>query len=283
MIVEKIKELRKELNTHRQHSRTIGFVPTMGYLHQGHLSLIEKAKEQNDIVVISIFVNPTQFAPNEDFEAYPRDLKRDVELAYKAGADIIFHPKIEEIYPQQSSTFVEVEGDITKVLCGASRPTHFKGVTTVVNILFNIVQPEKAYFGQKDAQQVAVLQKMVRDLHLNIKLIICPIVREKDGLAMSSRNTYLSKEERKQALIINQALREAKEIYEKGEKKVTVIKEYITNKINTMPLAVIDYVDIYEYPSLKKTEILNSQSIIAVAVKFSTTRLIDNIIVDVVN
>ncbi len=279
MIIEKIEELKKELRKNRQENRTVGFVPTMGYLHKGHLSLIEKAKEENDIVVISIFVNPTQFAPNEDFESYPRDLKRDSELAYQSGADIIFHPSVEEMYPRDSSTFVEVTGQITQVLCGKSRPTHFRGVTTVVNMLFNIVEPYKAYFGQKDAQQVAVLQKMVTDLHMNVELVVCPIVREEDGLAMSSRNIYLSEEERKQALVLNQSLREAEKLYKNGERETKVLKQYITEKIATMPLAVIDYVSIYEYPSLKETQILSYQCLIAVAVKFGKTRLIDNVII----
>ncbi|PID82191.1 MAG: pantoate--beta-alanine ligase, partial [Clostridiales bacterium] len=237
MIIEKIQELKKELHKKKKENRTIGFVPTMGY---------------------SIFVNPTQFAPNEDFESYPRDLKRDSELAYQSGADIIFHPSIEEMYPAESSTFVEVTGQITQVLCGKSRPTHFKGVTTVVNMLFNIVQPDRAYFGQKDAQQVAVLQKMVTDLHMNVELVVCPIVREEDGLAMSSRNIYLSKKERKQALILNQSLCEAEKLYKSGQRDSEVLKQYITEKIASMPLATIDYVSIYKYPLLKETQIINS-------------------------
>ncbi len=279
MIIGQIKELREELKKKREEKLSIGLVPTMGYLHQGHLSLIRKAKKENDIVVISIFVNPTQFAPNEDFESYPRDLQRDATLAYQAGADIVFHPTVKEMYPAESSTFVEVMGRTTQVLCGASRPTHFRGVTTVVNMLFNIVAPQKAYFGQKDAQQVAVLQKMVNDLHINVELVVCPIVREEDGLAMSSRNTYLTDDERKQSLILNQSLTKAKALFQQGETSVQILKQHIIQQIETMPLAVIDYVSIYEYPSLKEIETIKQKSIIALAVKFGTTRLIDNIII----
>ena len=254
----------------------MGLVPTMGFLHEGHLSLIREAKAENDVVVVSDFVNPTQFGPNEDFESYPRNIERDTELALSAGADVIFYPSVSEMYPPESSTYVEVEGNITRVLCGASRPTHFRGVTTVVNKLFNIVEPNKAYFGQKDAQQVAVLTKMVKDLHMDIELIICPIVREPDGLAMSSRNTYLSAEERKQAVILNQALKKAKNAFANGEKDVVKLTGIITDKINEMPLAVIDYVSILDFPSLKPIITIEKDALGAVAVKFGKTRLIDN-------
>lgn len=280
MIIETIKELRSLVGSYKREGKTIGFVPTMGFLHEGHLSLIRRAKTDNDIVVVSDFVNPTQFAPNEDFDSYPRDIERDEQLAKSAGADIIFYPSVSEMYPKGSSTFVEVEGDITKVLCGASRPSHFRGVTTVVAMLFNIVKAHKAYFGQKDAQQAAVLIQMVRDMHMDIELIICPIVREEDGLAMSSRNTYLSDEERKQALILSQALNVAKAAFDGGENSIASLKEIITNKINEMPLANIDYVSIYEYPSLKVINNIEEKAIAAVAVKFGKTRLIDNIILE---
>lgn len=280
MIISTIDELRAYLQPFRESGRSIGLVPTMGFLHEGHLSLIRKAKTENDVVVVSVFVNPTQFAPNEDFASYPRDIARDKELAVSAGADIIFHPSVEEMYPGGSSTFVEVEGDITKTLCGASRPSHFKGVTTVVSMLFNIAQPHKAYFGQKDAQQAAVLIKMTQDLHMNIELIVCPIVREKDGLAMSSRNTYLSNEERKQAVILNQALLKGKDAFANGEHQAAVLSSLIRTKINESTLAVIDYVSIYAYPSLEPIDTIESKAIIAVAVKFGKTRLIDNIILE---
>ena len=276
MIIETVKELREYLAGQRAAGKTVGLVPTMGFLHEGHLSLIREAKAENDVVVVSDFVNPTQFGPNEDFESYPRNIEQDTELALSAGADVIFYPSVSEMYPPESSTYVEVEGNITRVLCGASRPTHFRGVTTVVNKLFNIVEPDKAYFGQKDAQQVAVLTKMVKDLHMDIELIICPIVREPDGLAMSSRNTYLSAEERKQAVILNQALKKAKNAFANGEKDVVKLTEIITDKITEMPLAVIDYVSILDFPSLKPIITIEKDALGAVAVKFGKTRLIDN-------
>lgn len=276
MILETIPELRKHLANWRKAQKSVGLVPTMGFLHEGHLSLIRRAKTGNDIVVVSVFVNPTQFGPNEDFESYPRNILRDTEMAMGAGADVIFYPTVSEMYPNGSSTFVEVAGNITRVLCGASRPSHFRGVTTVVNMLFNIVKPDRAYFGQKDAQQATVLMKMVKDLHMDIELIICPIVREADGLAMSSRNTYLSAEEREQAVVLSKALEKGKEAFSKGERNVDSLIEIITNKINEMPLAAIDYVSIYDYPSLETIEIIDNNALAAVAVKFGKTRLIDN-------
>lgn len=278
MIVSSITQLRTIVQQHKKSNKKVALVPTMGYLHQGHLSLIESAKKENDIVVVSVFVNPTQFAPNEDFDAYPRDIERDSQMAYQAGADLIFHPDVAEMYPSQSSTFIGVEGDITTVLCGTSRPTHFKGVTTVVGMLFNIVQPHTAYFGQKDAQQAAILQKMVKELHFDIQMHICPIVREKDGLAMSSRNIYLTQAEREQAVVLNQSLSTAQKQVEKGEKNVKNIKESIKKEIEQQHLATIDYVEIYAYPSLQPITYITQQTIIALAVRFGKTRLIDNII-----
>lgn len=276
MIITTISELRNYLKAQRAKNRTVGLVPTMGFLHEGHLSLIRRAKAENDVVVVSDFVNPTQFAPNEDYETYPRDIERDTELAVGAGGDVVFYPSVTEMYPEGSSTFVEVEGNITRVLCGASRPTHFKGVTTVVNMLFNIVKPDKAYFGQKDAQQAAVLMKMVRDTHQNIELVVCPIAREEDGLAMSSRNTYLNEEERKQATILNQALAEGEKAFLAGETAVEKLVSVIADKIKEMPLAKIDYVSIYAFPSLTEIKKVEHQALAAVAVKFGKTRLIDN-------
>ena len=191
MVITTTELMGRALASIDNKNKTIGLVPTMGYLHKGHLSLIKRAKRENDLVVVSVFVNPTQFGPNEDFKTYPRNILQDTVLAYKAGADIIFNPNVSEMYPEGSDTWVNVEGDITSVLCGASRPTHFRGVTTVVNMLFNIVRPEKAYFGQKDAQQVAVITKMVRDLHMNVELVVCPIVREADGVAMRDRKSVV--------------------------------------------------------------------------------------------
>lgn len=280
MLVNSIENLRQTLREERKENKSIALVPTMGFLHAGHLLLIERAKKENDTVVVSIFVNPTQFGPNEDFETYPRNMEADRKLAMKAGADIIFNPSVLEMYPNESSTWVDVEGDITSVLCGASRPTHFRGVTTVVNMLFNIVEPNKAYFGQKDAQQAAVLTKMVHNLHMNLELVICPIVRESDGLALSSRNTYLSDDERAQATILNRSLQLAVEAYHQGEKEAVKLIEVIKNSITTMPLAEIDYVSIYAYPSLSEIKTINQTAIAAVAVKFGKTRLIDNVILE---
>ena len=280
MVINTKDELKRFIKNAHEEQKTIGFVPTMGFLHKGHLSLVKKAKEENQLVVVSIFVNPTQFGPTEDFETYPRDIQTDTRLAMEAGADVIFNPSTEEMYVPGSSTWVEVEGDITSVLCGASRPTHFRGVTTVVNMLFNIVEPDKAYFGQKDAQQAAVLTKMVQDLHMNVEIVVCPIVREADGVALSSRNIYLNKEEREQAAVLNRSLQLVQEAYWKGEKSVEILTELIVKSINQMPLAEIDYVNIYAYPSLKTIAKVEEKAIAAVAVKFGKTRLIDNIILE---
>lgn len=260
--------------------KTIGFVPTMGYLHDGHLSLIKAAHTHNDVTVLSIFVNPTQFAPGEDLDAYPRDFLRDSRLAEAAGTDLLFFPDPAEIYPAGASTFVEVEGEITKKLCGQSRPTHFKGVTTVVTILFNLINPNIAYFGQKDAQQVAVIKKMVRDLHLPVQIAVCPIVREADGLAMSSRNVLLHPEERKQALVLSQSLAAAKALYQAGERSVKILTAAIVNHINSMPLTHIDYVEILDFETLANIKTITSPTLAAVAVRFEKTRLLDNIILD---
>ncbi|KNZ41512.1 pantoate--beta-alanine ligase [Acetobacterium bakii] len=274
-----IEELQDVINAFGQ-NKTIGFTPTMGYLHEGHLSLIQKARTDNDIVIVSIFVNPTQFGPGEDFKAYPRNFDRDSRLAEAAGADILFVPDVSEIYPEGSTTFVLVEGVSTKKMCGSSRPTHFKGVTTVVNILFNIIKPDKAYFGQKDAQQVEIIKKMVRDLHMQLTIVTCPIIREADGLAMSSRNVYLSPEERNQALILNKSLKDIQGLYRLGETKVETLKTILRNGINTMPLAVIDYVEILDLNTLDAIEKIEAATLAAVAVRFGNTRLIDNIILE---
>lgn len=278
-IIKTISELKIALEEIGR-DKSIGFVPTMGYLHDGHLSLINEARSQNDFTVVSIFVNPTQFAPGEDLDAYPRDFDRDSRLAAAAGTDLLFFPDPGEIYPAGASTFVEVAGEITKKLCGQSRPTHFKGVTTVVNILFNLIQPNRAYFGQKDAQQVAVIKKMVRDLHLPVQLTVCPIVREADGLAMSSRNVFLTPEERNQALVLSQSLAAAKALHESGVVQVKTLKDQIIGQISTMPLAVIDYVDILDFETLADIETITAPALAAVAVRFGSTRLIDNIILD---
>lgn len=280
MIINKIVKLKRILNDAVSKNKTIGLVPTMGFLHEGHLSLIRKAKKENELIVVSIFVNPTQFGPEEDFGTYPRNIKSDTKLAIEAGADIIFNPSVNEMYPEDSSTWVNVEGDITTILCGASRPTHFKGVTTVINMLFNIVEPNKAYFGQKDAQQVAVLTKMTKDLHLNVELVICPIIREVDGVALSSRNTYLNKDERKQASILYKSLQMALDAFRNGQNSVDELETLIKNQISTMHLAEIDYVNIRSFPSLNKIKDVKGRALAAVAVKFGKTRLIDNVILE---
>ncbi|MDD4727403.1 MAG: pantoate--beta-alanine ligase [Dysgonamonadaceae bacterium] len=280
MIINKIVKLKRILNDAVSKNKTIGLVPTMGFLHEGHLSLIRKAKKENELIVVSIFVNPTQFGPEEDFGTYPRNIKSDTKLAIEAGADIIFNPSVNEMYPEDSSTWVNVEGDITTILCGVSRPTHFKGVTTVVNMLFNIVEPNKAYFGQKDAQQVAVLTKMTKDLHLNVELVICPIIREVDGVALSSRNTYLNKDERKQASILYKSLQMALDAFRNGQNSVDELETLIKNQISTMHLAEIDYVNIRSFPSLNKIKDVKGRALAAVAVKFGKTRLIDNVILE---
>lgn len=254
---------------------TIGFVPTMGYLHQGHLSLVQRAKEECDYVVLSIFVNPIQFGENEDFDRYPRDFKRDAQLAENAGVDLLFHPSVEEMYPRPLLTTVHVK-KVTEKLCGAFRPGHFEGVATVVSKLFHIVTPHRAYFGLKDAQQVAVIEQMVRDLHFPVTIVPCEIVREEDGLAMSSRNVYLNPEERKQATILYQALQEVKT---KNFATAQEIRHFVRERINTQPKARIEYVETLTYPSLDPIDQIKGEKIIvAVAVRFGKTRLIDNIL-----
>ncbi|MDD4716258.1 MAG: pantoate--beta-alanine ligase [Oscillospiraceae bacterium] len=261
--------------------KTLGFVPTMGYLHRGHLSLIQAAKAENDLVAVSIFVNPTQFGPGEDYERYPRDLQHDYEAAVAAGADVVFHPSAEEIYPSGASTMVEVTGKMTTKLCGASRPNHFRGVTTVVSILFNIIRPDRAYFGQKDAQQAVIIRKMVRDLHLPVQVTVCPIIRDEDGLALSSRNIFLTPQERAQARSLNRGLQKAMEYASSGvdgSRKVSILTKIIRAEIACQPLSAIDYVEILDAETLDElTEIApDRDALAAVAVRFGSTRLIDS-------
>ena len=280
-LIKTVAELREEVSLAKSKGETIGLVPTMGALHEGHASLIKAANMENDCVIVSVFVNPTQFAPNEDLDAYPRTLDADCILAQEMGADIVFAPTPKEMYPSEDDTWVEVTGDITKVLCGRSRPIHFRGVTTVVTKLFNLTQPDRAYFGQKDAQQVEVLKRMVKDLFFNIQLRIMPIVREKDGLAKSSRNTYLSNEERSAALVLNRSLKTAQKLYEKGERNKDALISSVIAGIKEEPLSNIDYVEIYALPELKPvTNPLQGSNLLAVAVKFGTTRLIDNVVLE---
>lgn len=264
----------------RRQGRRIGFVPTMGCLHVGHLSLIRIAKQRSDIVVVSIFVNPTQFGPKEDFKRYPRDLTRDKKLAAGAGCDVLFVPRTQDMYPQGYATYVTVEG-LSKGLCGRSRPTHFRGVTTVVAKLFHIVNPHLAVFGQKDAQQAVILQRMAGDLNFDTRILVAPIVREKDGLAMSSRNVYLSTGERKQALVLSRALGKAKQMVSKGERKASVIKNTVIQLIRGAEDGVIDYVEVVHPETLEDLTLLEDRALVALAVKFGSTRLIDNTLIKV--
>jgi len=275
-VVKTINEVRQFVKEARLKGMTIGFVPTMGFLHEGHLSLMREAKAQTDYVVVSIFVNPTQFGPTEDLATYPRDLARDQTLCESVGVDLIFAPEVDEMYPAGHSTIVDCEGPITKQLCGASRPTHFKGVTSVVAKLFNITLPDKAFFGQKDAQQVAVIEKMVKELNFDLEIVSCPIVREEDGLAMSSRNTYLDAEARRQALVLSQSLNAAKASIDAGETRVSELISLIRETIQKATLAEIDYVQIVDARTLLAIDELTDDTLIALAVKFGKTRLIDN-------
>ena len=275
-ILTKIEDIRQELLVIRTNAKKIALVPTMGYLHEGHLSLVDVAKVNADVVVMSIFVNPTQFAPNEDLMRYPRDIERDERLARERGVDYIFHPEVAEMYPDPYFTYVVTE-QLAKVLCGISRPTHFRGVTTVVAKLFNIIQPDVAVFGQKDAQQAVIVKQMVRDLNFPIQIIVAPIVRESDGLAMSSRNFYLTPEERQQAPIIFNALQAARENVKNGLTDANQVRDQITKIIQTSPLARIDYVEIIDDQTLTPVETVKPGTFAAVAVYYGKTRLIDNI------
>lgn len=277
-IIKMIDEVRKIVKQWKREGLTVGLVPTMGYLHEGHKSLIERAVKENDRVVVSDFVNPTQFAPNEDFESYPRDIDADAQLCESAGASIIFNPEPEEMYTD-ALTFVDMN-KITKVLCGKTRPIHFSGVCTVVSKLFNIVTPDRAYFGQKDAQQLCVIRKMVKDLNFDIEIVGCPIIREADGLAKSSRNTYLSADERKAALCLSRSLAMGKEIIESGEKDAKKIVAKIKNEIEKEPAAKIDYVEIVDFNFLETIETVKKPLLCAMAVYIGKTRLIDNFILE---
>lgn len=276
-IIKTIEELRPIIKGWKREGLTVGLVPTMGYLHDGHKSLIVKAVSENDKVVVSDFVNPTQFGANEDLSSYPRDIERDAALCEAAGADIIFHPEPEEMYFPDKCTFVDMD-KLTKGLCGKTRPVHFSGVCTVVSKLFNIVTPDRAYFGQKDAQQLAVIKRMVRDLNFYITIVGCPIVREADGLALSSRNTYLNEEERKAALILNKSLTLGKEMIEAGEKNTAKVREAIIEHMETEPLAKVDYVEIVDAENLEPVETIDAPVLVATAVYIGKTRLIDNFV-----
>lgn len=280
-VVKTKLELKAALKTLRAGHKTVGFVPTMGFLHEGHLSLVRRAKAENDVVVVSIFVNPTQFGPNEDFESYPRDLEKDSKLVEGEGCDIVFAPEPDEMYPKPYMTYVDVYGDLTNKLCGASRPGHFKGVATVVTKLFNLVRPTRAYFGQKDAQQVAVIEQMVADLDMNLEIVPCPIVREADGLALSSRNTYLTESDRKDALVLSQSLLWAKNAIESGERNAAILLKEIRDRIEGVPATEIDYIQIVDARTLESVETLKGTILIALAVKVGKPRLIDNMRIEV--
>ena len=277
-IVATVDEVREQVKQWRKEGLSVGLVPTMGYLHEGHKSLIDKAVEQNDKVVVSVFVNPIQFGPTEDLATYPRDIERDSALCEEAGAALIFHPEPENMYFDNFCTFIDMD-NLTKGLCGKTRPTHFRGVCTVVGKLFNIVQPDRAYFGQKDAQQLAVIRRMVRDLNFNLEIVGCPIIREEDGLAKSSRNTYLSPEERKAAVILHKGLTKGEELMRAGEKSAASVIKAITEIIESEPLAKIDYVEAVDFDNIEPINTIEGTVLVAVAVYIGKTRLIDNVIV----
>ena len=274
------KEVKEIIRDWKKQGYSIGLVPTMGYLHEGHGSLIERAVKENDKVMVSVFVNPIQFGPNEDLETYPRDFDADLQMIEKLGADMVFHPEPSDMYAPDFSTTISVAG-VSENLCGARRPGHFNGVCTVVTKLFNLSEADRAYFGQKDAQQLAVVRRMVRDLNANIEIVGCPIIREDDGLAKSSRNTYLNSDERKAATVLSKALRTGKQMIESGEKNAEVVKSKITEIISKEPLAKIDYVEITDWNSIEPVDIIDRSTLCAIAVYIGNTRLIDNFIYEV--
>lgn len=278
-VIKNIKEMQRSAEVLRQEGKTIGLVPTMGFLHDGHLSLIKESKNKSDITVVSIYVNPTQFGPNEDFDNYPRDFEQDKQICNNAGVDIIFFPQTEDIYSLQHFTYITTE-QLSKKLCGNSRPEHFRGVTTIVAKLFNIVKPHFAVFGQKDAQQCIIIQRMVKDLNFDLNIIIAPIKRESDGLAMSSRNKYLSPQQRKDAAIIYASLSEANKLIKNTEKQSNVILEYINNNLQSVSDLKIDYISVVDMKNLDPVETISKNTLIAVAVFLGSTRLIDNIIIN---
>ncbi|MBD8070220.1 pantoate--beta-alanine ligase [Bacillus sp. PS06] len=279
-IITSAKELQKEVLKYREEKKSIGFVPTMGYLHEGHMSLVHHARKENDLVIMSVFVNPLQFGPNEDFDSYPRDFERDERLAKNNGVDIIFYPQVEEMYKDTFSFHVKVLNKVN-VLCGQKREGHFDGVATVLIKLFNITQPNRAYFGMKDAQQVAIIESIIEDFNFPITLVPVDIVREEDGLAKSSRNVYLSDQERNEAPQLYEALKRAKSLVEQGEYDVRTLQLAVSEHISKHTSGEIDYVEILNYPELEPIQVLSGKTIIAVAVKFTKARLIDNITFDI--
>ena len=272
-----VEDVKSQVRQWKKEGLTVGLVPTMGYLHEGHESLIERAVAENDRVVVSVFLNPTQFAPNEDLASYPRDFEADTKLCEGAGAALVFHPEPSEMYAEDACTFVDMTA-VTKELCGKSRPIHFRGVCTVVNKLMNISMADRAYFGQKDAQQLAVIRRMVRDLNMNVEVVGCPIIREADGLAKSSRNTYLSEEERKAGLVLSQAVKLGQKLVAEGEKSAAAVTGAMSELISAEPLAKIDYVSMVSWDSIEPVETIEGPVLVAMAVYIGKTRLIDNFI-----
>lgn len=278
-VVKTRKEVRDIVKLWRKEGLTVGLVPTMGFLHEGHQSLIEKSVSQNDRTVVSVFVNPIQFGPNEDLEAYPRDLEHDKALVEKAGGNLIFNPEPSEMYPDHFTSFIDTT-ETTELLCGAVRPVHFRGVCTVVGKLFNIVCPDRAYFGQKDAQQLATVKRFVRDLDFGLEVVPCPIIREDDGLAKSSRNTYLNPEERQAALILSKSLNLGKKAIEEGETDAQKVISIIRQNLETEPLARVDYVEVVDFENIQRVSTIQGETLVAIAVYVGKTRLIDNFIVN---
>ena len=279
ILARTVNEVKAQVREWKSQGLSVGLVPTMGYLHEGHQSLIKRAVAENDRVVVSVFVNPIQFAPNEDLETYPRDLEADCALCESTGAAMVFHPEPEEMYGDDFTTFVDMTG-VTKELCGKSRPTHFRGVCTVVNKLFNIAMPDRAYFGQKDAQQLAVIRRMVRNLNMNLEVVGCPIIREADGLAKSSRNTYLSPEERMAALVLSKAIFMGERMIKDGEQDGEKVLSAMRGLIESEPLARIDYVEMVKWDSIEIHHIVDGPVLVAIAVYIGKTRLIDNFIAE---
>ena len=280
-VVKTVAEVREIVAGWRKNNETVGLVPTMGFLHQGHQSLIKKSVENNDRTVVSVFVNPIQFGPNEDLEAYPRDLERDSALCEETGADLIFNPEPSEMYKDGFVSFVDMNG-LTNHLCGLSRPVHFRGVCTVVTKLFNIVCPDRAYFGQKDAQQLAVIKRMVKDLNMPLEIVGCPIVREADGLAMSSRNTYMNAEERKAALILSQSIKLGQKLVEDGERDASVVRGKMIELLSSEPMAEVEYVNVVNNLTMEDIDVIEGDILVAIAVKIDNkVRLIDNFMMEV--
>lgn len=275
-VIKTVEETKETVRKWKAQGLTVGLVPTMGFLHEGHLSLIKEAAAENDRVVVSVFVNPKQFAQSEDLESYPRDIERDIMLSEGAGADVVFNPSVDEMYPDDFCSSVSMTG-LQGQLCGKTRPGHFAGVCTVVNKLFNIVMPDRAYFGEKDAQQLAIIRHMVKDLNMNLEVVGCPTVREADGLAKSSRNSYLSEDERKAAAVLYRALTAARDMIDAGERDVTSVVEKMRGIIETEPLADVEYIDIVDGDTIEKIDSIGGNVLIALAVFIGRTRLIDNI------